>query len=148
MTTETPQIQTDGPIHGWFSLSYCNYLVLNRTLLQRMPIEWQERMVACLREFDAAFKHVPRAEGFEVHAATEHEVCDLTDEQRAELGITETWYDADEPTDLSDEDLAEWKSDHELPEGPVYRDADGQEVECDIRFLIRCEDPVPHYRRA
>lgn len=40
----------DDPIHGWFELSYSNYLVLNRSVMQSMPHEWQDRMVALLRE--------------------------------------------------------------------------------------------------
>ncbi len=38
------------PIHLWFGLSYSSYLVLPRSILQAMPIEWQRRMVACLEE--------------------------------------------------------------------------------------------------
>lgn len=40
----------DSPVHEWFSLSYSNYLVLPRSLMQAMPVEWQDRMVACLEE--------------------------------------------------------------------------------------------------
>jgi hypothetical protein len=143
-----PVHPTNGPIHTWFGLTYSNYLVLPRSLMQSMPIEWQERMAACLNEMRGAFDHVEQAKGYEVHAATMHEVDALTDEQRAERGITEHWYDADEPTDLSAGDLAEWKNIHELPDAPVYRDADGQELDYDHSVQIRCEDPVPHYNRG
>ncbi|WP_438028978.1 hypothetical protein [Sorangium sp. So ce233] len=55
---EVPGTRLNGPIHLWFSLSYGNYLVIPRALLQSMPVEWQERMVKCLeelkREADAA----------------------------------------------------------------------------------------------
>ena len=44
----------DGPVHEWFELSYAHYLVLPRSLMQAMPIEWQERMTQCLREMRAA----------------------------------------------------------------------------------------------
>lgn len=40
------------PIHNWFGLSYANYLVLQRSLLQSMPEEWQERFVKCLRQLN------------------------------------------------------------------------------------------------
>lgn len=40
----------DGPIHGWFGLTYAQYLVLNRTILQSMPIRWQTRFVRMLDE--------------------------------------------------------------------------------------------------
>lgn len=44
----------DGPVHTWFELTYANYLVLHRTVLQSMPGEWQERFVACLMELQDA----------------------------------------------------------------------------------------------
>lgn len=42
----------DGEIHGYFELSYANYLVIARTALQSMPLEWQDRFVKCMRELD------------------------------------------------------------------------------------------------
>ena len=39
------------PLHSWFSLSYANYLVLHRSLLQEMSVAWQRKMVALLDEF-------------------------------------------------------------------------------------------------
>lgn len=54
MTESTP-IDAREPIHEHFGLSYAEYLVVNRTLLQSMPIEWQARFVDCLRELDNAF---------------------------------------------------------------------------------------------
>jgi hypothetical protein len=44
----------NAPIHTWFGLSYANYLVLPRTVLQSMPQDWQERFVALLGEVNAA----------------------------------------------------------------------------------------------
>ena len=35
-------------IHTWFGLSYSNYLVLNRSVLQSMPESWQHDFVATL----------------------------------------------------------------------------------------------------
>lgn len=46
-------------IHGYFELSYAQYLTLPRTALQSMPEEWQTRFVACLREFDKSFDWRP-----------------------------------------------------------------------------------------
>ena len=42
------------PIHEWFGLTYSNYLVLPRSILQSMPVDWQDRFVSCLREADEA----------------------------------------------------------------------------------------------
>jgi hypothetical protein len=52
-------ISSREPIHEWFELSYANYLVLPRSLLQSMPVEWQERMVSLLNEMDRAFQLPP-----------------------------------------------------------------------------------------
>jgi hypothetical protein len=38
------------PIHHWFELTYSNYLVLPRSILQSMPQDWQARFVRCLEE--------------------------------------------------------------------------------------------------
>ena len=48
----------DGPIHEWFQLSYSHYLVLPRSLMSAMPVEWQERMATCLREMQRACDHL------------------------------------------------------------------------------------------
>ena len=40
----------DAAVHEWFGLTYSSYLVLQRSLLQEMPTEWQERFVACIEE--------------------------------------------------------------------------------------------------
>jgi hypothetical protein len=53
MSEQVP-VEEREAIHSWFGLSYCNYLVLHRTILQSMPDEWQERFVACLHELDDA----------------------------------------------------------------------------------------------
>jgi len=48
------------PIHGWFELSYAQYLTIPRSVLQSMPIEWQTRFVACLEELDEAIDWRPQ----------------------------------------------------------------------------------------
>lgn len=48
-------IDTSSPVWDWFELSYASYLVLPRTLMCGMPREWQERMVALLREMEATY---------------------------------------------------------------------------------------------
>lgn len=140
---------TDGPIHGYFGLSYSTHKVIPRTLAQSMPIESQERLVACLRELDDAFAHVEQPEGYIVQAATgHHELMELTDEQRTALGYSEAWYDDEEPTGLEPAALAEWQDEHELPDAPVYHDANGNEVGYSHFVQLRCDDPLPHYRHA
>ncbi|MDL5205099.1 hypothetical protein [Streptomyces sp. ALI-76-A] len=143
MTTQNP---TDGPIHTWFSLSYSNYQVLHRTLMQSMPTAWQERMVACLEELADAYRHIEQPEAFKVEAATEHIVNEMTPVQLDEAGITEDEYDEPVPEDLSPFDLAEWRDEHEKPE-PTYS-RDGEELDVHERVMLPAADPVPHYNRG
>lgn len=39
------------PIHGAFGLTYASYLVMHRSLLQRMPVEWQRKFVQLCDEY-------------------------------------------------------------------------------------------------
>lgn len=136
-------------IHLHFSMSYANYLVLPRTLLQSMPDEWQTKFVALLDEMDTAFRHVPQAEAYEVTAGTECEVSGLDDAQLAQLGITADWYRGETPpTACSPDDLAEWQAEHEDPEGPKYSSREGREMDPHERMLLPTADPVPHYNRG
>lgn len=38
------------PFHAWFGLTYSSYLVLPRAILEAMPLEWQNNMIALLNE--------------------------------------------------------------------------------------------------
>ena len=144
----TQQNPTDGPIHTWFGLSYSNYQVLHRTLMQSMPIAWQERMVACLEELADAYRHIEQPECFEVQAATEHIVNEMGDEQLKQARITADWYRGETPPEgLDAEDLAEWEEAHEDPEGPAYS-RDGEELDGHQRVFLPAADPIPHYRHA
>ncbi|MFD9151540.1 hypothetical protein ACFWDF_30610 [Streptomyces diastaticus] len=138
---------TDGPIHEWFSLTYSNYQVLPRALMQSMPTEWQERMVACLNEMQDAFQYIPQAEVYDVHAATEHIVNEMTDAELEQAGIEEDWYRGEIPPEgMSDGDLDEWRAEHEADAPTYYRD--DQELDPGERVLIPTVDPVPHYNRG
>lgn len=47
------------PIHMWFSLTYANYFVCQRSILQSMPIKWQREFVRLLEELDEATAELP-----------------------------------------------------------------------------------------
>ena len=49
---EIQVIEYSEPIHEWFELSYAHYLTVPRSVLQSMPLEWQQRFVKCLDELD------------------------------------------------------------------------------------------------
>ena len=115
-------------IHRFFGLTYSNYLVLHRTLMQSMPDDWQRRAVAVFEELERAFRHVERPDAFIVLPATECEYSDLNANDMAELGITQ-----------SDED-----------EEDFYYDKDGTQHQAWDRMLVPtgADDPVPHYQRG
>jgi hypothetical protein len=46
----SPRAVEPEAIHGWFGLTYANYLVLPRSLLQSMPDVWQASFVAHLEQ--------------------------------------------------------------------------------------------------
>lgn len=49
------EIRGDVDIHAWFGLTYANYLVLPRSVLQSMPEEWQHRFTAMVDEAHDTF---------------------------------------------------------------------------------------------
>lgn len=139
---------TDGPIHQHFGLSYANYLVLPRTLLQSMPSGWQAGFVRHLNQLAAAFQHVPQAEAYEVTAGTEHLAHELTDAQRKLTGYGVDWYGGETPPPgINGEELDAWQAEHETDE-PVYYDRNFDEIHSDSRVLVPTADPVPHYDRG
>lgn len=45
-------------VHAFFGLSYVNYLVMPRSVMQSMPEEWQHAFTALLSECADAFEHL------------------------------------------------------------------------------------------
>lgn len=43
------------PIHTWFGLTYSSYLVVPRTVMEQMPLDWQEKMTELLEFADEYF---------------------------------------------------------------------------------------------
>ncbi len=43
----------------WFNLSYASFLTLPRVFMEAMPVEWQDRIAALLKEYEAAFPNQP-----------------------------------------------------------------------------------------
>ena len=63
MTDQAADARVDA-IHQFFGLSYANYLVLPRSVLQSMPDEWQRRFVKCLEELDETIDWRPKGDAF------------------------------------------------------------------------------------
>ncbi len=56
-------------IHEFFELSYANYLVLPRSVLQSMPVDWQEKFVTLLEKIPEVIAENFEPEGgYEVKA--------------------------------------------------------------------------------
>lgn len=51
---------------GWFGLGRASYLTMPRVLMHEMPDEWQGRMAALLKEYDAIFHSWPDGMGTQV----------------------------------------------------------------------------------
>lgn len=47
------------PLSQWWGLSYATWLTLPRVLMEAMPEDWQARMGALLKEYDAAYPSQP-----------------------------------------------------------------------------------------
>lgn len=72
MTDPLPPDPRGGPIHLFFGLSYASYLVLPRTLLQSMPIVWQEQFTALLETFNERFYTLNLAPSYTVQPRDLH----------------------------------------------------------------------------
>lgn len=130
--TEEPE-----PIHLWFSLSYANYLVVPRSVLQSMPQEWQARFVTCLEEMHEAFGHLdwPAYDVRALRRLTELvyelpscEACEGTGVVR-DIGIEVDCPSCDGNGEVEGRDRGEHR--YETPEEVGFR-----------------ADPIPHYNRG
>lgn len=129
-TTPTPA-EEPADIHHWFELSYANYLVLPRAVLQSMPVWWQQRFVAMLDELHAAYGTLDWPE-YDVQAVQRCAFSDLTEAERLAAGYTVERADPDD-----DDALDEWTS------------PDGDEVDqCHDTFSRPVRDPIPNYDRG
>lgn len=122
-------------IHGWFELTYANYLVLPRSVLQSMPDEWQARFVGLLREMETAFGHLDwpsysvRALKRDAELITVYEDCGECDDGS---GVGPDGGDCPACGGIGhadDDQAAELR--YETPEEVGFR-----------------EDPIPHYNRG
>lgn len=134
-TTRTESLTTPDTaqdIHTYFGLSYANYLVLPRTLLQSMPQEWQARFVALVDELHDAFEHVKQAPTYQVLAGETMPLNEMTESQLYAAGIIVEGDGPDGPG----------------PETRYHRGSDGVELTGEDYGFVPGKDPVPHYDRG
>ena len=136
---EEPYERTSGPVHTWFSLSYCNFLVWHRAHMQSMPLDWQRRFVELAEELDAAY---PDGTGvdYEVNTVRFSYVSELSDDEMRLLGVTTS-------DDEEDDDDWDGVSAREWPEREFYL-KDGRAVPGIHRAGIPVPDSVPHYKHS
>jgi hypothetical protein len=125
----------EGAIHGYFGLSYANYLVIPRTLLQSMPLAWQQDVCALLDQLNDAFNHVNWDGPYEVRVLARYREHITEEPCLACDGLGET---------------PEARPGHPPNTCP---DCDGDgEVDCDRLETAEevgvITDPVPHYNRG
>lgn len=118
----------DEPVHGYFGLTYANYQILHRSLMQSMPLPWQRQMVALLHQLDAAYEHLDRPDSYIVEPARDSYYNELTPDEMQRLDVTV----------------------EERSEGWTYYDRDGVEHAGSDRVLVPLPggDPIPHYNRG
>ncbi len=122
---------SSAPLHDYFSSARpgadASYVVLPRSLIEAMPLPWQQHMHYLLSEFHQAFSHVTWPI-YRVQPSRREKLVDLDEEQLAEVGY-----------------LVEIDVDGEL----VYRDRSGRLVEqpADTTVLVSCLDPIPPPRQ-
>jgi hypothetical protein len=118
---------SSAPLHDYFSTQRpgadAGYVVLPRSLVEAMPLPWQQHMTYLLSEFHQAFSHVTWPI-YRVQPSRHEKLTDLDEEQLAEVGY-----------------LVEIDPDGEV----VYRDRAGRLVERpgDTTVLVSCLDPIP-----
>lgn len=59
------------PVHAWFCLSYANYFVMQRAVLQSMPVQWQRQFVRLIQQIPETLDMEPVPTSFRVHAVDE-----------------------------------------------------------------------------
>jgi hypothetical protein len=106
-----------------------NYVVLPKSLVEAMPLPWQNALWQILTEFHTAFAHLEWPE-YRVVPSRKEKLVNLDEEQLAEVGY-----------------LVEIDVDGEL----VYRERSGRRIDNpeETEVLVSVMDPIPgEYRNA
>lgn len=118
----------------WFSLSYANYLVLPRSLLQSMPDEWQERFVTCLEQLNLAFHDTEQAPAYDVRVLKRSPVV---------IDVYATCEECDGEGEA--EIMGEMEQCPYCDGLGEVREESRYETHEEVGFM---SDPVPHYERG
>ncbi len=104
------------------------YVVLPRSLVESMPLPWQQQLTNLLSELQQTYGHLPWPV-YRVVPSRAERLADLDEEQLTEVGC-----------------LVEIDTDGELR----YRDREGRVIENpeQHQVLVSCVDPIPRARAA
>lgn len=122
---------SSAPVHDYLAQQRpgadAGYVVLPRSLVEAMPLPWQQHMTYLLSEFHQAFSHV-QWPIYRVVPSRYEKLVDLDEEQLAEVGC-----------------LVEIDASGEL----VYRDRGGRVIDNpeETTVLVSCLDPIPPPRQ-
>lgn len=135
---EAEGLQMNPEIHDYFGLSYANYLVFNRTVLQSMPDQWQQDFVQMLAELN-------KEAGY---AMALHPSIMVRILKREPERLYDEW-DTCESCKGTGEDDSEFGVDGVCSEcegaGKVEVESDRFEEPEEVGYMT---DPIPHYQRG
>jgi hypothetical protein len=123
---------SSAPLRDYFATprpgTDAGYAVLPRSLVEAMPLPWQQHLTYLLSEFHQAFSHVTWPI-YRVVPSRHEKLVDLDEDQLAEVGC-----------------LVEIDATGEL----VYRDRGGRLIDnpAEKTVLVSCLDPIPPPRAA
>jgi len=148
---EDPAQGTGHDVSTWFSLTYSNYLVIPRVLLEHMPTWWQLDVVHRLEQLYAAYSHMDHPD-FQVNTCKWVAVDELTAEEAKAAGVTSTLDSVRIPrppeNPTQEEFDAHEKAWVQAHENEQHHDADGNELDRHQRVAVRVPNPYPHYRHG
>lgn len=147
-------------VREYFGLTYANYYVMHRTLLEAMPAEWQDRFVRLLDEYDDAWEHLSHYHSypqFKVETGRWASVENLSIRDLDRLGIVssvQVWLENNpepKPEEYEDDDdytavYELWSDDRDAQfDNLEFIDAEGSYV-THSRFFLPLSDKIDHYR--
>lgn len=84
---ETTQLVYE-PIHNFFGLSYANYFVIPRSVLQSMPEIWQKKFVDLVNEIDVTLEiNLPKYSVRAINEKNKFCKCPYSDYERGRRRI-------------------------------------------------------------
>lgn len=141
--------ESSEPVHEYFELTYAQFIVLPRTVLQSMPTWWQQEFVRLMRKYDEAREGLPQEMQDVEHRVQAGQWCrpfDLDDAVLTRLGWS---YGDEDESDTSQAEGPDQDQDEDTSRLTIS-DPEGQEHSAFdyCVFVPYAQDPIPHYQRG